>query len=246
MFRRRGFRGSTSRTSALHTWQWILGQVAEQRRGTLTASSLHRVTCILPEGEIDAQVHGRSHSHLRMRIRKSFPLSISFFRLPRLISAFMEAFVKPEKRVEQLPYFIVTDSAEALADLKKSHSFVTSLQKLSDYGFSIHVDRSGVTLKKRVWNTELENLPYLEILRLVEDFADVCAAPLAEIPLQEIASEQHCAYCKESIGDGAPVTLCSLCKTPHHRECFDLNGGCSVFGCRSHQRIEPPLVASRL
>jgi hypothetical protein len=42
-----------------------------------------------------------------------------------------------------------------------------------------------------------------------------------------------CKVCGESIDDG-PVIVCTLCRTPHHRECWEFAGGaCSIYGCNS-------------
>ena len=34
--------------------------------------------------------------------------------------------------------------------------------------------------------------------------------------------------------------LCPRCETPHHRDCWDYNGGCAVFGCSVAQARTPP------
>jgi hypothetical protein len=33
------------------------------------------------------------------------------------------------------------------------------------------------------------------------------------------------------IKEGDDVVICSVCEMPHHRECWDANGGCTTFGC---------------
>ncbi len=40
-----------------------------------------------------------------------------------------------------------------------------------------------------------------------------------------------CPYCRTPMEDGSALILCPACSTPHHRECWDENGGCTVFGC---------------
>lgn len=47
--------------------------------------------------------------------------------------------------------------------------------------------------------------------------------------------EARCPFCGESLGDGVPRT-CRHCKTPHHRECWQANKGCTTLGCRSAPR----------
>lgn len=41
-----------------------------------------------------------------------------------------------------------------------------------------------------------------------------------------------CPYCQNRIAADSEVTICPACNTPHHRECWNYNGGCTTFGCR--------------
>jgi hypothetical protein len=40
-----------------------------------------------------------------------------------------------------------------------------------------------------------------------------------------------CKVCGEPIGEG-PVIVCSTCGTPHHRDCWEYVGVCSIYGCQ--------------
>lgn len=41
-----------------------------------------------------------------------------------------------------------------------------------------------------------------------------------------------CPYCRTPIDAGSEEeSLCSGCGTPHHKDCYQENGGCTVFGC---------------
>ena len=58
-------------------------------------------------------------------------------------------------------------------------------------------------------------------------------------------SDAVCPYCR------APITLeagehcfCNGCGTPHHSDCYEENGGCTVFGCRCAPADEPKLQVS--
>jgi len=62
---------------------------------------------------------------------------------------------------------------------------------------------------------------------------DGAAQPLGEV---------QCRVCGEAIR-GALV-YCRRCKTPHHRECWQYTGACSVYGCGEVQ-FEVPRVARR-
>ncbi len=51
-----------------------------------------------------------------------------------------------------------------------------------------------------------------------------------------------CPYCRGSIEqDEAQSVLCPGCGTPHHADCFEENGGCTVFGCSAAPAAEPKL-----
>jgi hypothetical protein len=39
-----------------------------------------------------------------------------------------------------------------------------------------------------------------------------------------------CKVCGEPIGYGA-VIVCAVCNTPHHRDCWEYVGACSIYGC---------------
>lgn len=47
-----------------------------------------------------------------------------------------------------------------------------------------------------------------------------------------------CPYCQTSIKDGVEFTVCAECGTPHHRECWDENRGCTTFGCKENPAVK--------
>ncbi len=63
--------------------------------------------------------------------------------------------------------------------------------------------------------------------RLAEGVAIVAAGPSAT----EDAGPPLCKVCGDSIGD-APWVICVSCLTPHHRDCWEFIGACSIFGCQ--------------
>jgi TM2 domain-containing membrane protein YozV len=51
-----------------------------------------------------------------------------------------------------------------------------------------------------------------------------------------------CPYCRSAIELAEPATvLCPGCGTPHHADCLEENGGCTVFGCSAAPPAEPKL-----
>jgi hypothetical protein len=51
-----------------------------------------------------------------------------------------------------------------------------------------------------------------------------------------------CPYCRteiESATSADEVTTCEGCNTPHHKECYAENAGCTLFGCKFAPPDEP-------
>lgn len=63
--------------------------------------------------------------------------------------------------------------------------------------------------------------------RLGEGVAILAAGPASV----EDAGPAMCKVCGEPIA-GMPKVLCMTCRTPHHRDCWEFIGSCSVFGCK--------------
>jgi hypothetical protein len=53
-----------------------------------------------------------------------------------------------------------------------------------------------------------------------------------------------CPYCRAPFEPSEEQLLCEGCETPHHRDCYEENGGCTVFGCRCAPPDEPKLRVS--
>lgn len=67
------------------------------------------------------------------------------------------------------------------------------------------------------------------------------AAPGAEaapaVRAQEAASkpELRCPFCRDTLDPEGVTAECADCQTPHHASCFEEQGGCAVYGCRSNR-----------
>jgi len=59
----------------------------------------------------------------------------------------------------------------------------------------------------------------------------------------QVLEQVVCRICGEEIREG--LVFCRRCKTPHHRECWQYAGRCSVFGC-GETEFQTPQVAPRL
>jgi hypothetical protein len=67
--------------------------------------------------------------------------------------------------------------------------------------------------------------------RQSEGIAIVAAGP-AELA---DAGPPICKVCGEAII--APGVLCDTCRTPHHRDCWEFIGACSIYGCNSKKSV---------
>lgn len=50
-----------------------------------------------------------------------------------------------------------------------------------------------------------------------------------------------CPYCQSKIKQGSDFTVCSVCGTPHHQECWSENLGCTTYGCKINPLTEKKL-----
>ena len=44
--------------------------------------------------------------------------------------------------------------------------------------------------------------------------------------------QPHCPFCLSAIRPEDDSVVCSACGIPHHRECWEINGDCTTYGCR--------------
>jgi len=56
-----------------------------------------------------------------------------------------------------------------------------------------------------------------------------------------------CPYCRTEIIPGESIpAFCGGCGTPHHKECYDENGGCTLFGCKEAPPDEPKVQVTNV
>jgi TM2 domain-containing membrane protein YozV len=53
-------------------------------------------------------------------------------------------------------------------------------------------------------------------------------------------AEPVCPYCRMPFDEASPPRIfCTACGMPHHEDCYQENGGCTVFGCKRAPADEP-------
>ena len=188
---------------------------------------------------VEVSRHGRPR--LTIYIRESFPFSATYYRLPRLVYAFLEEFLAAGLKLDRAPYFVLTTRASDVSLLKDKAGYLPLMVQLGAAGFSVRFSRDGLKLWKILDQKDTNELALVSSIRLASDLARICAQESLKIPVLPVLSEQRCAYCKESIGETEPAISCATCHTPHHQDCFQLNGKCAVFGCNSKSTTETPV-----
>jgi Prokaryotic RING finger family 1 len=179
-----------------------------------------------------AEIQYRSDSRrIVIRLRKSFPHRLSFYHIPRLPFAFLDAFLDPRMKLDGTYYLTGSRDPHILASLKEKNGFVPLMQKLDQAGFSVQLGEYGMKLWKRARVEDLNDVTLMSYIRLAQDLSHLGDPELIPIPMQPLSSEKHCAYCKELLSELDSVLYCQSCGTPHHKECFELNGRCTVYGC---------------
>ncbi len=54
----------------------------------------------------------------------------------------------------------------------------------------------------------------------------------------DFIKNKTCPYCQSKIKQGADFIVCSYCGSPHHKECWEENTGCTTYGCFNNPNTE--------
>ena len=223
--------------STIGSGQSLYGRAAEtfealaaQHGGETYRTGWKKLLYVTPDRGVELHYHADS-SRLVLRLRKSFAIPLTFYRVPRLVYAFLDAYLRPSMKVEGTHYLIGSRDSEILPTLIQRNGFVPLLRSLDASGFSGQISKYGLKMWKRIRPQELSDVSIMNYIRLARDLAHVWDTETVIIPVQPVSSDKRCAYCKELLGSVDPVQYCESCGTPHHRDCFELNGRCTVYGC---------------
>jgi len=58
----------------------------------------------------------------------------------------------------------------------------------------------------------------------------------------DFLKNKTCPYCQSNIKTNADFIVCPSCGTPHHKECWTENGGCTTYGCPENPSTEKNLI----
>ncbi len=69
-------------------------------------------------------------------------------------------------------------------------------------------------------------------LQEADTFCEACGTARGEsLPSAKYVGKT-CPFCQYPLKADLETVECPSCKVPHHRECWEENGGCTTFGCR--------------
>lgn len=119
---------------------------------------------------------------------------------------------------------------------------VNSLQQLVHRGgmlVSINPERMLVQVDRNL-GTNIESLAFVvkQALALHDGLLDAVTRRMSQgvdivdqpASWEEDAGPPTCKVCGEPI-DESEIIVCASCNTPHHRDCWEYVGACSIYGC---------------
>ena len=108
--------------------------------------------------------------------------------------------------------------AEAAAQLEAAKSFVADARNAGTGLGEIYI-----SLVDAGWPQEQAH----ELVRPPEALATAASLPPGST----------CPYCQHAIKHLARFVQCPVCGIPHHKQCWEENGGCAVYGCRGDAQM---------
>ena len=79
-------------------------------------------------------------------------------------------------------------------------------------------------------------LPVREVAPTRSERRTAPALDLREVVFVEVAVRGNVGQCQICGTDARmPWVRCDACETPHHRDCWSYNGGCSTYGCNTRK-----------
>lgn len=142
----------------------------------------------------------------------------------------------PRERLENLLSGGVRARMHLVQQAAQTKYFTVSL----DQG-TFRVERKGILLPYGFLERFCESAIYLcdEMIGVLAVGIDFAAPTEVSIDLQDVC----CKVCGEGFDvQEAEIVLCRKCQTPHHKDCWQFSGACSVYGCgeKRYRRSQTP------
>jgi Prokaryotic RING finger family 1 len=146
--------------------------------------------------------------------------------------AFDHRFVVQANDQEMARDFLGLPAREAIANLQRGVNDGGMLVSINPERMLVQIDRNlGVNAEALNWAVQkalvLHDGLIEGVSRRVTQGIDIVDQPATP---DDDEGPPICKVCGEPISHGA-VIVCSVCNTPHHRDCWEYVGACSIYGC---------------
>jgi Prokaryotic RING finger family 1 len=128
--------------------------------------------------------------------------------------------------------FLSPDARAAIANLHRAVHSGGMLVSINPERMLVQIDRNlGQSTEALAWAVQKALVLHDELIdgvsrRVKEGIAIVDQPGLTA----EDDGPPTCKVCGETITVGE-IIICSVCNTPHHRDCWEYVGACSIYGC---------------
>ncbi|RUL89045.1 RING finger protein [Tautonia sociabilis] len=135
------------------------------------------------------------------------------------------------------------EARSAIENLRRLAPPAGMLVSTSPERLLVQVDRNLGTSVAALDAAVRESLVLHDLLRLgvaermAEGIAIVEDPPEAEAEAEAETGPPICKVCNEPILPGEDRVSCSSCRTPHHRDCWNFVGTCSIYGCQGKRCV---------
>jgi hypothetical protein len=145
---------------------------------------------------------------------------------------FDHAFVVHANDVEMARDFLSPTALGVISNLPRGPNDGGMLLSINPERMLLQIDRNlGVNFDALAWAVQ-EALVLHD--RLLEGVSRRVAQGIDIVDKADGRDEDRgppvCKVCGEPIANGA-VIVCAACNTPHHRDCWEYVGACSIYGC---------------
>jgi hypothetical protein len=145
---------------------------------------------------------------------------------------FDRGFVVQANDREMARDFLSPSARGVIANLQRGVHAGGMLVSINPERMLVQIDRNlGQSAEALAWAVEKALILHDEIIdgvsrRIKEGIAIVDEAG----PVVDDEGPPICKVCGEPISGGEAI-VCSVCNTPHHRDCWEYVGACSIYGC---------------
>jgi hypothetical protein len=145
---------------------------------------------------------------------------------------FDRGFVVQANDVEMARDFLCATVRSSIANLQRAVHSGGMLVSINPERMLVQIDRNlGLNTEALAWvvheSLRLHDGLNEGVQRRIDQGIDIVDNRDA---WEEDAGPPICKVCGEPIGQGE-ATVCAICNTPHHTDCWEYVGACSIYGC---------------